>query len=133
MTHSPRIGLLRIHVRARDYVHHEGKWWHKVIKRDLSHQLVRWAHEDGFDGAISYRSHLGFVGHGPIIDDLAGESRNPHTIIVVEIAGEEQRLRSFIEHHRAMLTHAHVQFLSVENWSLHHGHVRRTGGHNDKS
>ncbi|MCA9835162.1 MAG: DUF190 domain-containing protein [Thermomicrobiales bacterium] len=130
-SHSVSSGMLRIHVRARDYVHHEGKWWRKVLRRDLSHQLVRWAHDAGLEAAVAYRSHLGFQGHGPIIDDLAGEVRNPQTIIIVEIVGDEHRLRAFIDRHRAMLVRAHIQFVEIQNWSLHHVHSAHYATRND--
>lgn len=119
---TSRYGLLRIHVRARDRAPHDGRWWRKMIRHDLAHQIVRWAHEAGLPMAMVHRSHLGFVDHGPIIDDLASDQPNPHSMVLIEVAGTETALAAFIERHQTPLAHAHVQLVPTLNWSIHHHH-----------
>lgn|GEM_PF-5966643 len=121
---SPQFGMLRIHIRARDRIRAEGKWWQKITRRDLAHQIVRWAHEAGLPMAIVHRSHLGFIDHGPIIDDTTPDVPNPQAMVVIEIAGHETALNTFIKRHQGALGHAHIQFLSTSPWSLRHAHKR---------
>lgn len=115
-------GLLRIHIRAQDQVPHQGRWWRKMVRHDLAHQIVRWAHEAGLPMAMVQRSHLGFVDHGPIIDNLASDQPHPHAMVLIEIAGTETTLTAFVDRHRSSFAHAHIQFLPTLNWSVHHRH-----------
>ena len=124
------LGIVHIHVHARDRAPHNGRWWRKMMRRDLAHQIVHWAHEAGLPMAIAQRSHLGFVNHGPIVDDAAGESPSPHAMIVVEVAGDDAVLRAFVDRHRAALAGTHIQFTEVRDWSPRHAHpVTVTRGH----
>lgn len=124
------LGVIRIHVRAHDRAPHGGRWWRKFIRRDLAHQIVHWAHEAGLPMAMAHRAYLGFVNHGPIIDDAAGESPNPHAMIVVDVAGDAALLRAFVDRHRAALTGTHIQFAEAWDWSPHHAHIiSATRGH----
>jgi len=72
--------------------------------------------------AMVYRSHLGFIDHGPIIDDALSESPNPEAMVTIEIMGATDALHSFLRKHHAALAHACIHFLPTERWSLRHPH-----------
>ncbi len=118
-----RYGMVRIHLRARDRIAATGPWWRRLGRgRHLSHRIVQWAHQAGFPTAMVHRIPVGFVNHGPIIDDTASEHPNPHALMVVEINGPEAELQAFIERHRTTLGRAHISFHVLEHWSLPHPH-----------
>lgn len=119
---APAYGILQIHVRARDRVPTGDAWWRKLARRDLAHQIVRWAHDAELPMAMVYRSHLGYIDRGPIIDDIVAEVQNPEAIVMVEIAGPEPALRRFVNEHRGALTHAHIHFIPSQHWSVRHAH-----------
>ena len=56
--------------------------------------------------ALAHQSHLGFVDHGPIIDDLASDQPHPHAMVLIEIAKTEMAQAAFINRHQASLAHA---------------------------
>lgn len=123
-------GILRIHLRASDSGHHHGSWWKRLLHGGGAfRQIVRWAHEAGLPMAMVHRSHLGFVNHGPITNDFAGESPNPHALVVIELGATEADLRAFVERHHLALRRAHVTYQPLENWSIKQQHSRHHAPH----
>ncbi len=134
MTDAPGRKLLavRIVVRAKDRAPHDGRWWRRMARQDLAHHLVRQAHAAGLPLSTVQRSPLGFVNHGPIVDDDAGESPNPHAVVSIEIVGDTASILAFLNRHRSVLGHAHVDLRDATGWSAnavhpvaHHPHRPR--------
>ncbi len=112
-----QIGVLRIYLRGSDRSPRTGRWWKSWMRRERAHQLVYAAHAEGLSLAMVRRSHLGFLDHGPIVDDAATDIPNPNAMVLLELAGEPDQLRAFVARHRDELVDTHMQFTMADDWS----------------
>lgn len=117
---TPEQGLLRIYLHADDRVPGGQSGWRRIARTQTCRQLVRWAHDAGMASASVYRSGMGFIGRGPIVDDGMSEAVHPRLIVCVEVAGSRDALRAFVDRHAAALARAIVEYHATERWDALH-------------
>jgi H+/Cl- antiporter ClcA len=107
-----QVTILRLYFAASATIP-EAKWWRRAMSRNLGHYLLKQAREAGVHQAVLHKVSAGFL-NGAGISWNVGETPPPRLPQCLELIGEEELLRAYLEVERPYLTNVRAVMMRSE-------------------
>jgi H+/Cl- antiporter ClcA len=107
-----QVTILRLYFAASATIP-ETKWWRRAMSRNLGHYLLKQAREAGVHHAVLHKVSAGFL-NGAGISWNVGETPPPRLPQCLELIGEEELLRAYLEVERPYLTNVRAVMMRSE-------------------